>query len=274
MDAFFNARNRELEEEMELNQFRFELNQVDFFQLKNEWWMYRKPVEIWNEKTDESFRFKDLYSALEFMVDGESVEDIIAQMEHIPIIDIEGGRGAGSGGMKTYSPGFGTPGPDNSNRLLPAQMNTKIKSKTPEAAIAEFNKKHQNADHEWAVEVDDQGFVHQYVEGERHSVGIGGSNTSRNRKTLIVHNHPSGGHFSGNDLMNVAQNRRSNGVIASPKGKNYYYKFERGPHFDSKAFMKDFPHAQMKGKSYDDAMDKWLRSNAKKYGYKYSKVKK
>lgn len=258
---------------MELNQFRFELNQVNFFQLKKEWWMYRKPVEIWNEKTNETVRFKNLDAALEFMVDGETIKDIIARMKHIPIIAIEGGRGAGSG-ERTFTPSSAGSEPGNSKRLLPAEMNTRIKNKTPEAAIAEFNKKHQNADHEWAVEVDDQGFVHQYVEGGKHSVGIGGSNTSKNRKTTIVHNHPSGGHFSSADLMNVAQNRRSNGVIASPKGKNYYYKFERGPHFDSKTFMKDFPHAKMRGKSYDDAMDKWLRANAKKYGYKYSKVKK
>nr|DAP93075.1 MAG TPA: hypothetical protein [Caudoviricetes sp.] len=30
----------------------------------------------------------------------------------------------------------------------------------------------------------------------------------------------------------------------------------------------------MKGKSYDDAVDKWLTKHAKKFGYKYSKVKK
>ena len=29
----------------------------------------------------------------------------------------------------------------------------------------------------------------------------------------------------------------------------------------------------MKGKSYDDAVDKWLKGNAKKYGYKYTKQK-
>lgn len=29
----------------------------------------------------------------------------------------------------------------------------------------------------------------------------------------------------------------------------------------------------MKGSSYDNAVDAWLRKNAKKYGYKYSKVK-
>ena len=133
-------------------------------------------------KTDETLRFKNLDEALEFIVDGESVEDIIAKMKHIPIIDIEGGRSAGSG-EKTFTPSSAGSEPGNSKSLLPAEMNARIKSKTPEAAIAEFNKKHQNADHEWAVEVDDQGFVHQYVEGGKHSVGIGGSNTSRNRTT-------------------------------------------------------------------------------------------
>ena len=29
----------------------------------------------------------------------------------------------------------------------------------------------------------------------------------------------------------------------------------------------------MKGTSYDDVVDKWLKGNAKKYGYKYTKQK-
>ena len=31
--------------------------------------------------------------------------------------------------------------------------------------------------------------------------------------------------------------------------------------------------AKLKGTSYDDAVDKWLKSNSKKYGYKYTKQK-
>ena len=31
--------------------------------------------------------------------------------------------------------------------------------------------------------------------------------------------------------------------------------------------------AKLKGTSYDDAVDKWLKGNAKKYGYKYTKQK-
>ena len=30
---------------------------------------------------------------------------------------------------------------------------------------------------------------------------------------------------------------------------------------------------KVKGTSYDDAVDKWLKGNAKKYGYKYTKQK-
>ena len=38
-------------------------------------------------------------------------------------------------------------------------------------------------------------------------------------------------------------------------------------------FVKAVKSAKLKGTSYDDAVDKWLKGNAKKYGYKYTKQK-
>lgn len=83
----------------------------------------------------------------------------------------------------------------------------------------------------------------------------------------------SGGHFSDAALLSTAMDRRSKGIIASPKGKSYVYKFEKGTHFKANDFAKAVKSAKMKGSSYDNAVDAWLRKNAKKYGYKYSKVK-
>lgn len=260
---------------MRLNQFRFEFNRVNFFQLCEGVWMYRKPIEIWHERTDELIRFKSVDEALDYSVNGTKVREIIDKMEHLPSIELKGGRGASSDASnKTFKFGHAKESFEGQKTLLPAKMNTKIKTKNPEDAIAYFNKEHQNSDHEWSVEVDDQGFIHQYNEGNKHSVWGKGTNTSRNRKTIIVHNHPSGGHFSDKDLLNAASDRNANGVIASPSKKNYYYKFEKGSHFKPNEFSRAIRNARMKGKSYDDAVDKWLTKHAKKFGYKYSKVKK
>ena len=51
------------------------------------------------------------------------------------------------------------------------------------------------------------------------------------------------------------------------------YTFEKGTHFKATQFVKAVKNANMKGTSYDDAVDKWLKGNAKKYGYKYTKQK-
>ena len=138
--------------------------------------------------------------------------------------------------------------------------------------MAEFKRNHLNSDHEWAYEVDSNGYVHQYVEGATSSVGIGArAKVGKGQKTMIIHNHPSGGAFSDSDLLSVSAQRQAKGIIAS--GKNHDYKLEKGTHFKAEAFSKAVKNAKMSGKSYDDAVDKWLRKNQKKYGYKYSRTK-
>lgn len=116
-------------------------------------------------------------------------------------------------------------------------------------------------------EVDGQGYVHQYVEGNKSSVRIG----SRGRNTIILHNHPNGGDFSDADLISTAMDRQSSAIVAS--GKKYDYIFKKGTHFKSNSFVKAVKTATMSGKDYDTAVNNWLKKNQKKYGYKYSRVK-
>lgn len=156
--------------------------------------------------------------------------------------------------------------------MLPAQANVQIKSKSLEGALAEFKRKHLDSDHEWAYEVDSNGYVHQYVEGDTSSVAISGSaRLRRGESSMIIHNHPGGGAFSDSDLLSVSANKREKGIIAS--GKGYDYKFEKGTHFKAAQFTKAVKTARMSGRDYDDAVDKWLKKNQKKYGYKYSRTK-
>lgn len=105
------------------------------------------------------------------------------------------------------------------------------------------------------------------VEGNKSSVRIG----SRGRNTIILHNHPNGGAFSDADLISTAMDRQSSAIVAS--GKKYDYIFKKGTHFKSNSFVKAVKTATMSGKDYDTAVNNWLKKNQKKYGYKYSRVK-
>lgn len=254
---------------MRIEHFRYLFGGLDGFYLTNNVLMFRRPIEIWNAETGESATFRTVDEALDHVIDGETVRSIIERSDALKIELVNGGRGAsdGSGTFKFGHAGGGAGGSDT--QLLPAYANTKIKSKSLEGALAEFKRNHLLSDHEWAYEVDDQGFVHQYVEGQAHSVGIWSSRNARG--SMIIHNHPSGGAFSDSDLLSVSMQRRTKGIIAS--GKNYDYTFKKGTHFDASGFMKAVKTAQMKGKDYDDAVDKWLRKNQRKYGYTYSRSK-
>lgn len=257
---------------MRIDHFRYAFKRLNGFYLKEHIIMFRKPLELWNEITGESVFFKTVDDALQYELDGEAVKDIIERTETLYIPPLNGGRGAGDGAQGTFkfgSAGGGGGAPDT--KLLPAYANTKIKAKTPEAALKEFNEKHGLSDHEWAYEIDDNGYVHQYVEGKAHSVAISsGAKVGRGQKTMILHNHPSGGAFSDADLISTAMDGRSKGIVAS--GKKYDYKLEKGTHFKASAFTKAVKSAEMKGKDYDDAAHKWLTKNAKKYGYKYTRT--
>lgn len=254
---------------MRIEHFRWLLNQTNGFYLKKNIIMFRKPIEIWNEKTGESKTFKTVDEALLYEVDGETVRSIIERTEQLDIPSFEGGRGAGGGGEKEFKFDHAQDNAkgDNGKPLFPAYANTKIKSKSLEGALEEFRRKHVDSDHEWAYEVDSNGYVSQYVEGSKSSVSIG---TGRHtRDTMIIHNHPSGGAFSDADLISTAMDRRSKGIIAS--GKKHDYILEKGTHFKANDFIKGVKTAKMKGKDYDDAVDKWLKNNQKKYGYKYKR---
>lgn len=254
---------------MRIEHFRYLLNQINGFYLTKNIIMFRKPIEIWNEKTGESVKFKTVDDALKYEINGETVRSIIQRTQQLDIPTFNGGRGSSSGGNKTFSFNHARDSKSGNDKgLLPAYANTKIKSKTFEGALKEFRKNHAISDHEYAYEVDGNGYVHQYVEGGRSSVRIGTGRNSRN--TMIIHNHPSGGAFSDSDLISASMDRRSKGIVAS--GKKHDYIFEKGTHFKANDFIKGVKTAKMKGSSYDDAVDKWLKTNQSKYGFKYKRI--
>ena len=267
---------------MNRQKFDFEFGKkhgVNSFQLTDNLTVFRKPLEIWNEETDESIKFKNIDELLKYEIDGVTVWEIIEQKDHLyGDIVINGGRGSGSGNTQTFKMGHaggsgGGLGIGGEGNHVPAEANVQIKTKTYEEALKNFQKNFASADHEYAYEVDKQGFVHFFNEGEAHSVSLSYKSLS-NKNTVIVHNHPSDGHFSDTDLLNLS-NYKSGGVVAVGK-TNTYSVLKVDGRFDSSGFSKMIKKASregIKGKSYDDAVDKMLKANAKKYGYRYTKTK-
>lgn len=264
---------RKDEAKMRIEHFRYAFKRLNGFYLKEHIILFRKPLELWNEVTGESITFKTLDEVLDYELDGESVKAIIERTDTLYIPPLNGGRGAGNGTQKSFKFGSaGGEGKRTDKQLLPARANVKIKSKTLAGAMKEFREKHGASNREWAYEVDDNGYVHQYVKGMAHSVNIGSrAKVGKGQKTMILHNHPSGGHFSDADLISTAMDGRSKGIVAT--STKAQYTFEKGTHFKATQFVKAVKNANMKGKSYDDAVDKWLKANSKKYGYKYTKQK-
>lgn len=230
--------------------------------------------------------FNNVDELYDYKLDGVKIGDILTPLTSLNIVNefqeqqrkviciLNGGGGSSSGTEQSFkfsnaSDGGGGKGGENieSNSHFPAEANVRITTKSYENALAYFSQQYANADHEYGYEVDSQGFIHQLVEGEAHSVGIWGTS----KKNMILHNHPSGGNFSKDDMLSVA-NSKEGGIVAV--GKEYTYTFKKnGSHFKSNAFVKAVARANPRGKDYNDAIDKWLTANQSKYGYSYSKTK-
>lgn len=261
---------------MRIQRFQFIINREReflFIDKKQDWAIFKHPKwNLYNFKTEEEIVFSSFEEMLNFSLLGKTLKEFIEGMpDELPQITLKGGRGADSG-VNTYSFSHASDGGSGSSSLFPAIANTKIKSKSLEGALGEFKRNHLLANREFAYEVDSDGFVHQYKKGLLHSVSISSSaKVRRGDTTMIIHNHPGGGAFSDSDLLSTSSNKRSKGIIAS--GKDYDYKFEKGSHFKAAQFAKAVKSAKIKGKTYDDAVDKWMRANQKKYGYKYTRTK-
>lgn len=216
---------------------------------------------MWNTDTNHEVLFRSIEELLDFNYEGMKIADRIANMDTLAV-SVSGSVGASNQGTFKFNHASGD-GKDETKDLFPAYANVRIKSKTLEGAMEEFHNRFENEDHEWAYEVDEQGYVHQYKEGNRSSVAISG----RNKNNMILHNHPSGGAFSDSDLISASLGNER-GIVASGKNGDYIFQ-KNGGHFKATEFVKAVKTAKMQGKDYDDAVNKWLKANQKKYGYKY-----
>ena len=199
-----------------------------------------------------------------------------------------GGRGSeimrakgGKRGLK-FSNGLGKP----SEHLFPAYMNRTHGTGSLETMTRNFSDKHSGSDIEYAVAVDERGYTRGYYKGNKGSVSM---DPSELIGMHLVHNHPSEGwgNFSGADLESTALDK-STGITAvsrnvkTPSGssklmaKVYHnrragtYQFRKTQHFNRHAFISAIHNLQVRDTNYDKDLDKWLRGNQKKYGYRYS----
>ncbi len=262
---------------MKLEYFKRDFKRMNGVQLCKDWVMWRKPFNIWNEKTDETIKAKNLDQALDIVVEGKTVREHIEAIEKYEVED-QGSGGSSSGGKgdvfkftsASDAGGGGDAGDDGGKILLNAKMNTKIKTKTYESALKAFEDEHRHSDREYAISVDRDGFVYGYAKGGKTSVGV-----NNRAGKVVIHNHPAGadgkGHsFSKADLQNTARGYDVGKVAVAPEGT---YSFLPTHKFKGQAFEKALSRAKPRGKDYDDATGKWLTANQDKYGYKYSFTK-
>lgn len=207
------------------------------------------------------------YISLEDMLEkNPNIKEIILKTEKFEQ-EYDGGRGSSSSGTMSLSFG-GAGSKNNREEMLPAKLNLdEAKGNSQKAVLKRFIEKYGKANREYAIAIDDNGYVYQHIKGAKHEVGITGD-----KGQTIIHNHPSGSNFSGTDLENVASTK-AKGIIATSSNKTTKgtYSFTKTNKFKSKDFIKAIHKASWKKElGYNKGLDQWLRKNQKTYGYKYS----
>lgn len=264
---------------MDVNTFNLKMMGYQFLQISYDYYAFRRSHgrwDLWNARNDTDTLLNSTEELLQYQIGEATVSDILDELDDDGFaVPLDGGRGASGSGGQEFSFGHASGGSKRGyNRSdFPARINVATKTKNVESAIKTFmNKAAEHPGREHGITLDRMGFASQYVHGGATSVMIG----SRNKGDLVVHNHPSGGSFSDSDLISTAQDRRSRGIVATYDqgmfGRGYRI-VEKGTHFKAEKFAKAVKTAKMRGKSYDDAADRWLARNQKKYGYRFKNVK-
>lgn len=152
--------------------------------------------------------------------------------------------------------------------LAPAYLNYgESKGNSIPDVLKRFQDRYGDAKKEFGVSVDDQGYVHDHKEGATHSVAV-----PLRKGHTVIHNHPSGSNFSGQDLL-VWANTDIKGIVATSSNQDIKGTFQisKGAHFDKKGFLAALGKADWSksGDNYNVGADKWLKRNQKKFGYTY-----
>ena len=226
--------------------------------------------EVLDLNTDETLVFDNLEKMLAYNLGGSTIE------KELDKIDFQfyyhGGNGAASGkmggGFTNADNKGGRKGKDYGKVLYPATFNRQGRFATQDGAVKAFADKYKNADREYGISVDKDGFVHRHIQGGKSSVPI----FAVNKEHMVVHNHPGGSNFSKADLMSTAQDVNSTGIVAV--GNKYTYTIRKGANFDGKKFTKAVNKAKWPEKyDYNKGAHWWLKKHASEFGYTYTRTK-
>lgn len=273
---------------MEILDFRKELGERVGIALDSKYVLFQD-YELYNSETNESVNFKEFDELLDYKVEDKTIKEMIEEKKNVCEEDY-GGRGAYSSskrggslfsGKGARSAGRGSG--ESMKPLPPAYINsiTGGRYKSLEKTSNEFGKKFLNEGREYAGVIDEQGFALDYTKGNKASV-----QHLERPGAWSIHNHPSkvlnakaknGTVYynapSGPDLRNWALGK-GKGTIVVASGNRTRYTMTKSNNFKGKDFVKGMKGAKSTGyKNYDSDVDKWLKANQKKYGYKYSKKK-
>lgn len=247
---------------MELKYFELLLKNNNAIRLTNEIMLFND-LELYDLITMESVYFENFDELYNHEINGQTIKELVLNTDAF-YNQLDGGRGAG-GPMKM---GGGFQGDGKSifesftRNLFPATFNTGGKMRSFDKTLSAFSDKYKNANKEYGIVVDKDGFVYSHIEGGKSSVAIEGG-----KGQIVLHNHPSGGAFSKADLLHVASTNE-HGIVAVGNKGNYI--LTKTKDFQSKEFIKAVNKAQWPIKyDYDKGADWWLKKNAKKFGYNY-----
>lgn len=221
--------------------------------------------EVYNRETEESTYYNSLDEALLHKYKNKTILQRIEALQDLNI-KLDGGRGSGSGesrGLFGDGGGGGSFKPD-----LPARMNRMYNGNMTSQSntLGTFRNAHATAKEEHLVAMDDDGFVSTYQHGGKSSVGFTPNQVAGKH---VIHNHPGGSHFSKADLQALASTDSKSITATSRK---MTVRVEKGKNFDAKGFSKALDTAKTTQTDYNKAVDRFLKSNQKKYGYKYTKT--
>lgn len=252
---------------MKLEYFEQLLKNNNAIRLNDEYILFND-LELYSFNTGKSVIFNNFDELFKFVINNETIENLILRTNEF-YNHYAGGRGATGpsamgGGFGHASDGRGKDG-ELSSVKFPSEFNVGGKYRSYEKTLDLFKEKYADADHEYGITVDENGFVHKHIEGGTSSVSISG-----HRNQMVIHNHPSGSNFSDNDLISVSSTHEKGIVAVGTKGT---YTFTKTKGFKNKEFIKAVKSAKWPSNlNYDKGADWWLKRNASKYGYKYSFV--
>lgn len=250
---------------MEIIKFKELLKDYNAIRINEEYIIFND-YELYSFVKTTAKKYKSIEKLVE---DNPTIKEIIESTEEFRL-DYDGGRGSSSSNGKM---GGGFNHADGRGRKsfgevkYPAEFNVGGRFNSYEEALKRFQSKYKDAEVEYGITVDEQGYVHRHVQGGSTSVAIGG-----NKGEMVIHNHPSGGNFSDSDLISTASDQ-SRGIVATSSNakKKSTYTFVKTNKFKAKDFIKGVKRAQWPTHlNYNKGADWWLKRNQKVYGYKYT----